>query len=529
MRPGTAAPEFSTMNGADRLCDTLLVNGVDVCFANPGTSEMHFVAALDRRPKMRCILGLFEGVVTAAADGYGRMADKPAATLLHTGPGLANGLANLHNARRARTPIVNVVGDHAAYHLAYDAPLTTDIESFARPVSDWLRRIAGPDDVAPSAEAAVLAARSTPGIATLILPADSAWGAAAEDGPSAIPIPGPRPVPEARIAAVADALRRAGPRGALLLGGTATRADALASAGRIAAATGARLFGPVFVERVAGGRGRIPVERIPYPVDAAVAALAGVELLVLVGAKEPVAFFAYPNKPSRLLGEAAEALALGVPGEALAEALEQLADRLDAPREAPRSPARAIGGMPSGDLTDAAITQAVGLLLPEGAILVDEGLTSGRGVFDLLKGAPPHDYLMLTGGAIGFGPGFAAGAAVAQPDRKVLALQADGSGMYTVQALWTQARERLDVVTVVYSNRAYAILQHEMRNVGVNHYADNARRMMELDDPALDWVSLANGMGVEGASVETAEGFFSLLDYALGRKGPFLIECVMGV
>ena len=253
------------MNGADRLCDTLLTNGVDLCFANPGTSEMHFVAALDRRPEMRCILGLFEGVVTAAADGYGRMAEKPAATLLHTGPGLANGLANLHNARRARTPIVNVVGDHASYHLPFDAPLTTDIESFARPVSDWLRRIVGPDDVAPSAEAAILAARTTPGIATLILPADSAWSTATEGARHAVAVPGLRPVPEERITEAAEALRRAGPRGALLLGGAATRVGALAAAGRIAAATG-RTAIRTGLRRAGRGRTRTGADRThPLP------------------------------------------------------------------------------------------------------------------------------------------------------------------------------------------------------------------------------------------------------------------------
>ncbi len=516
------------MNGADRLCDTLLGNGVDVCFANPGTSEMHFVAALDRRPQMRCVLGLFEGVVTAAADGYARMAEKPAATLLHTGPGLANGLANLHNARRARTPMVNIVGDHAAYHLAYDAPLTTDIDSLARPMSHWLRRCTGPEDVGPAAAAAIVAARTHPGIATLILPADSAWGevsGAADIVPAVIP--GPRAVPEARIAAAADAIRRAGPRAGLLLGNAALRGAALETAGRIAAATGARLFSPVQIPRLEGGRGRVPVTKIPYAIDLALKCLAEVDVLVMVGAPEPVAFFAYPGKPSRLLPEGAPALLLAEPGEALGDALEALADRFGA-----RAPLRLdapalLDGVPDGDLTDAALSHSIAMLLPENTVVVDEGLTTARSAFDLFKRSAPHDYLMLTGGAIGMGPGAAAGAALAAPGRKVVALQADGSGMYTLQGLWTQAREKLDVVTIVFSNRAYAILQREMRNVGVNQFGENARRMMQLDDPALDWVSLANGMGVEGAAVESAEGFHAVLDYALGREGPFLIEAVM--
>ena len=518
------------MNGADRLCDTLLGNGVDVCFANPGTSEMHFVAALDRRPEMRCVLGLFEGVVTAAADGYARMADKPAATLLHTGPGLANGLANLHNARRARTPMVNVVGDHAGYHLAYDAPLTSDIDSLARPMSHWLRRCTGPADVGPAAEAAIVAARTHPGVATLILPADSAWGEIADAGevvPAAIPAS--RAVAEEQIAAAAEALRRAGPRAGLLLANTGLRADALETAGRIAAATGAKLFSPVQIARIEAGLGRVPVTKIPYAIDLALKCLADLDVLVLVGGPEPVAFFAYPGKPSRLLPEGAPALPLAEPGEDIRGALLALADRLGAraPLEVVR-PA-ALEGVAEGDLTDAALSRSVAMLMPEGAIVVDEGLTTARSVFDLLKGAPPHDYLMLTGGAIGMGPGAAAGAALASPGRKVVALQADGSGLYTVQGLWTQAREKLDVVTIVFSNRAYAILQREMRNVGVNDFGENARRMMQLDDPAIDWVSLANGFGVEGAAVETAEGFHAVLEYALTRdgQGPFLIEAVM--
>ncbi len=517
------------MNGADRLCDTLLGNGVDVCFANPGTSEMHFVAALDRRPQMRCVLGLFEGVVTAAADGYARMAGKPAATLLHTGPGLANGLANLHNARRARTPMVNVVGDHAGYHLAYDAPLTSDIDSLARPMSHWLRRCTGPSDVGPAAEAAVVAARTHPGVATLILPADSAWGEVEGAGAVvAAALPLPRPVDDARIAAAAAAIRAAGPRAGLLLGNLALRAGALETASRIAAATGATLFSPVQIARIEAGRGRVPVTKIPYAIDSALKCLAGIDVLVLIGAPEPVAFFAYPGKPSRLLPEGAPALMLAEPGDAIGEAIGALADRLGARTPLALPTPAALEGVPAGDLTDAALSHSIAMLLPEGAIVVDEGLTTARSAFDLFKRAPPHDYLMLTGGAIGMGPGAAAGAALASPGRKVVAMQADGSGMYTVQGLWTQAREKLDVVTIVFSNRAYAILQREMRNVGVEEFGDNARRMMQLDDPALDWVALANGLGVEGAAVETAEGFHAVLDYALGRQGPFLIEAVMG-
>ena len=519
------------MNGADRLCETLLGNGVDLCFANPGTSEMHFVAALDRRPEMRCVLGLFEGVVTAAADGYGRMAEKPAATLLHTGPGLANGLANLHNARRASTPIVNIVGDHAAYHLPFDAPLTTDIESFARPVSNWLRRVIGPDDVGPAAEAAILAARTAPGVATLILPADAAWGEAASGARPKVMVPSLPAVSEKRLLDIVETLRRAGSRAGILLGGSATRAAALDSAGRIAVATGAKLFGEVFIARIEAGQGRVPVQRIPYPVDAALAALAEIDVLVLVGAREPVAFFAYPDKPSRLLPAQSQAVLLGEPGEALGDALALVADRLGAKTRFEAPSAMVLDGMPDGDLTDAAISRAVAMLLPEDAVVIDEGLTSGRDLFNLLKTAPRHDYLMLTGRCdrLRLAPAVAVGAAVgvSGPEdrgaagRRIRHVHPAGA----LDAGAGEARRRDGDL------RQFAPMRSCSRRCAtsvVQDFGANARRMMQLDDPALDWVALANGMGVEGASVESGRrGFYAVLDYALSRPGPFLIEAVM--
>ncbi len=516
------------MNGADRLCDVLLANDVDVCFANPGTSEMHFVAALDRKPAMRCVLGLFEGVVTGAADGYGRMADRPAATLLHTGPGLANGLANLHNARRARTPVVIVVGDHASYHLAFDAPLTSDIESLARPMSQWVRRVTGPEDVGPAAEAAYLASRAIPGVATLILPADAAWG---EVVPATVER-APKPVkPTATIEAtraVAEAIRRAPGRVGLLLAGAALRAGALETAGRIAAACQARLFGGPAVARAERGRGRVSVERIPYPLDAATMALRDVDTLILVGASEPVAFFAYPGKPSRLVRDDCHVVTLATPDCDLERALEALADELGVARSHPNiapSPA-ATDAVPQGILTGDAIALILARMLPENAIVCEEALTSARELFELGAHAAPHDYLMNTGGSIGIGIPLAIGAAIACPQRKVVTLQADGSGMYTVQGLWTQAREQLDVLTIILSNRAYAILRMELRNLGVNQVGRNAERMMSLDHPELDWVSLAKGMGVDGARATTCEGFTSLLTSALRRRDPFLIEAM---
>ncbi|WP_185983779.1 acetolactate synthase large subunit [Aureimonas mangrovi] len=515
------------MNGADSLCDTLLANGVDVCFANPGTSEMHFVAALDRKPQMRCVLGLFEGGVTGAADGYARMADRPAATLLHCGPGLANGLANLHNARRARTPMINVVGDHATYHLVHDAPLTSDIESLARPMSQWVGRAERAQDVAPHAAEAYEAAMATPGVSTLILPADAAWGDVAPETQPVVAGPIVKhAVNSAAINAAAAALR-SGRRTRLLLGGLALRADALEIAGRIAAATGARLLAPMSNGRIERGAGRVPLERVPYPIDISLVALADIECLVTVGASVPVAFFAYPGKPGRLIPDGAEVVEMGAPGDDLLAALEALADELGATGPAILAKAPEAQNVTDGALTVENLNILLAGAIPENAIVCDESVSSGRQFFAMSQGAPRHDYLQLTGGAIGIGIPLAAGAAVACPDRKVLLLQADGSGMYTCQALWTHARENLDVVTVIFSNRAYAILQGEMRNVGVNHFGENARRMLDIDRPALDWVSLSRGMGVEAGRAETVSAFRKLLTEALSRRGPFLIEAVL--
>ena len=514
------------MNGADMLCDVLLVNGIDVCFANPGTSEMHFVAALDRKPQMRCVLGLAEGVVTAAADGYARMADKPAATLLHLGPGLANGLANLHNAKRARTPMINIVGEHATYHLQYDAPLTSDIDSLAGPVSQWVGRATTAAEVQTRTEEAYTAALSRRGVSTLILHADAAWGELNAQAPAAVSVP-PAPLPDAgEIARAAAALR--GRKSVLILAGRAVRAEALEAAGRIAAATGTAIFNQTS-DRTSRGAGRVAAMRVPYKIEQAVEALKNFEVAVCIGGKQPVGFFAYPGKPGLMLQPGCEVIELADHAHDLRGTLEALADELGArntPFVANRSTQKDITA-PAGDLSGDTISIAVARALPENAIVCEESLTSAGRLAALAPGLPPHEHLTLTGGAIGIGIPLAAGAAIAAPDRKVISLQADGSGMYTVQGLWTQARENLDVVTVIFSNRAYAILQGEMRAVGVNELGVNARRMLDLDKPELDWCALAKGMGVEAGRATTLDEFTKLLDAALSRRGPFLIEAMI--
>jgi acetolactate synthase-1/2/3 large subunit len=511
------------MNGAESLVHTLLACGIDTCFANPGTSEMHFVAALDRIPGMRCVLGLFEGVVTGAADGYARMADRPAATLLHCGPGLANGLANLHNGRRANTMVVNCVGDQATYHRPLDAPLTADTEGFARGVSGWVRTATHAEHVGPDAAVAVQAARTSPGlIATLILPSDTCWNPGGVVG-RPLPIPAP---PTATPSAIAEAARvlRAGEPTLLLLGNRALRAGPLADAHRIAAATGARLISQGANNRVERGRGRHPIERVPYAVDAALAELAGVAHVILVGALSPVAFFAYPGKPGSFLPPDCILHVLTRPEHDQADALAALADELAAPAVPPPTHPRAEATR--GAISRAALAASLTALLPEGAIICDEGVSFGRTLYPDTQGAAPHDWLQLAGGAIGEGMPLATGAAVAAPGRRVVNLQADGSAMYTLQSLWTQARERLDVTTIILANRQYAILLGELAAVGANP-GRTALDMMDLGNPDLDWVKLAGGMGVEAIRATTMEAFNEAFSASLSRSGPFLIELVI--
>jgi acetolactate synthase-1/2/3 large subunit len=516
---------MDSMNGAESLLRTLVESGVEVCFANPGTSEMHFVSAIDRVEGMRPVLGLFEGVVTGMADGYGRMAGRPAATLLHLGPGLANGLANLHNARRAASPIVNIVGDHATYHAQYDAPLTSDIVGFARPVSGWLHSSTSAGSVAADGARAVQAARQAPGqIATLIVPADVAWLDAGQPA-DALPVAPPSSVSAAAVAATVAALRNGKPT-AILLRGAALRGEGPAAAGRIAAATGARLFCDTFAPRLERGAGRVVIDRLPYFAEQLVETLSSFEQLVLVGATPPVAFFAYPGKPSWCSPDGATILHLSHPHEDGVEALAEVADTLGAPtRELAVAPL-ALADHPTGRFDQFTIGQVIARLLPAGAIVSDEAATSGLGPALALATAAPHDVLSLTGGAIGQGLPLAAGAAVACPDRKVVCLHGDGGAMYTVQALWTMVRERLDVTTVIFANRSYGILNIELQRVGADS-GPKALSMLDLGNPDLDWVALATGMGVEAVRVESIDGFRDAFASAMSQQGPRLIEAVL--
>lgn len=512
------------MNGAETLVQSLVNSGVTVCFANPGTSEMHFVGALDGNPDIRCVLCLFEGIASGAADGYARMTGRPAATLLHLGPGLANAGANLHNAMRAGVPLVNIVGDHAVYHRHLDAPLTSNIEGLAQTWSVWVKTGRKSHAVASDAAEAVRQAREGRGIATLILPADTAWTEAQEPAP-ARPVLAPAvPEPE-RLALIERVLERGEPTLFLLAGAALADAAALDTMDRIAQKTGAEMLADTSYARLEAGAGRPRVEAIPYPVDEAVARLAHIRHCILIGAEAPVGFFAYPDKPGRLLPPECAIHVLAHPGEDAPAALDALSERLDCRDLAPRHAVRtAPVPIPDGPLTSAAIGASLANRMPDNTIVCDESLTTGGPILAALACAAPHSHLQLTGGAIGIGMPLSVGAAVACPDRKVITLQADGSGMYTPQALWTQARETLDVVTIVLSNRTYEILRHEMRNVGVENPGQKALSMTSLNDPSIDWPGLARSLGVPAERASTGAEFDRLLAEALSRPGPFLLE-----
>lgn len=515
------------MNGAECLLRTLVNNGIGTCFMNPGTSEMHFVAALDRVPGMRAVLCLFEGVCSGAADGYARMLRKPAATLLHLGPGLANGLSNFHNARKARSPIVSIVGEHSTQHLRYDAPLSADIPAFASGVSSDIRIVQRVEELGSAALDAIHAAVKPPGqISMLIVPADMSWSDAGEPA-AAVPSASRSQAGEGAIRAAAKLLRSRQNIG-LLLGGTALTGPALEAAGRLASATGVRVFADRNAARTESGRGRFQPCRIPYFPEPARQALAGLQHLVLVEAKPPVSFFGYPECPSDLLPEGCEIHHLAKIDEDGPAALAALVDECGAGSSRAEHPAQPPVPLPeSGCLTPDAVGRVVSALLPEGAIVSDETISSSEPVWNHLLCAAPYDHLPITGGSIGQGLPVALGAAVACPGRKVVALEADGSGMYTPQALWSMARESADVTIVIFANRRYRILEVEMRRTGAEGFGATANDMIDIGRPDLDWVKLSQAMGVPAARAANVEEFRHQFSLAISERGPRLIEAVL--
>jgi acetolactate synthase-1/2/3 large subunit len=515
------------MNGAESLLGTLVNNGVEVCFTNPGTSEMHFVAALDEVEGIRCVLGLFEGVLSGAADGYARMARKPASTLLHLGPGLGNALANVHNARKGYLPMVNIIGDHATYHLEYDAPLTSDIEGIAGAVSHWVYTSKSSEDIA--ADAAEACRQANLGqIATLVLPADVSWG----DNPNGVseavaPIP-PARVPEKRIAEAVDKIR-SGKSCMLMIGGREVDTQRGLMLSRIGKACGARTSTDTFPTRVARGAGTADIERLPYLAELAIDHIKDIEHLILIGAKPPVSFFAYPNVPSAIAAEGCEQFVLATPDEDIDHLLEALLERLDAIDVTPDIHPLNIPELPTGPLDANSVAVSLTALLPETTVVVDEGITSGLACFPMMATAQPHDWLNQTGGAIGWGLPAAVGAAIACPDRQVLCLEGDGSAMYTIQSLWTMAREHLDVTVVIFNNRKYSILELEFARTGARGGIPGPKAASTLDigSPDMDFVSMAQGMGVRASRATTAEEFNTQLQAAFATRGPHLIDAIV--
>jgi acetolactate synthase-1/2/3 large subunit len=511
------------MNGAESLVATLADQGVEVCFANPGTSEMHFLAALES-PRIKSVLCLFEGVCTGAADGYYRMRDKPASTLLHLGPGLANGLANIHNARRASSGMVNIVGEHATFHLKYDAPLTSDIAGLARPLSHWVRQADSASSIAADAAAAIAQANAKPGrIATLILPGNFSWGQAGEPQRIEQKLAQPGRPDAARIEHVAKILRSAEPA-LLILGGKATRGRALELAGRIVAKTGCRVATQFFQSRIERGAGRVPLERIPYAVSQAEAFLKPFKHIITVETGEPIAFFSYPDKPSLLKSPDCQVHRLIDADEDAALGLEMMADALDARTTAPMLQPAEEKGAPEGPLHPVSIAHALAAAMPENCILVDESLTTGRESMGLTAGARPHDAIQNMGGSIGYGTPVATGAALACPDRRTFCLVGDGSAMYTIQSLWTQARESLPVTTVVFANNSYQILKAEYANMGFGAPGPQALSMIDIDRPSIDWVAMGKSMGVPATQVDNVGDFYRAMVRSTQAAGPTLIE-----
>jgi acetolactate synthase-1/2/3 large subunit len=517
---------LTQVTGAESLLRTLVENRVDTCFMNPGTSEMHFVAALDRVPGMRGVLCLFEGVCSGAADGYARATGRPAATLLHLGPGLANGLANFHNARKARSPVVSIVGEHSTAHLRVDAPLTSDIRAFARTVSDCVRVAESSDDIARAAAETVAAARQPPGqVAMLIIPADYSWSATSAGVEKIAPVDPITPGLPSQTAMDRAARLLRIPGAALLLGGRSVNPRGLDAARRISEQTGARVIMARNVARIAAGRGRFEVPQVPYFPEAALPFLAAVKNLILVESEAPVSFFGYPGTPSSMTPESCEITTLARRDEDGTAALDALAGTYKACGPDLGEPVAAPDD--TGDLTLDEVGRALAALIPEDALIAEEMVSSAAKVLGYLRAAAPHDYMPVTGGAIGQGLPVGLGAAIGCPERKVIALEADGSGMYTLQALWTMARENADVVVVIFANRRYRILDIEMRRTGAEGWGDAAGSMIDIGRPDLDWLRLSEGCGVHATRATTSREFTQQFRDAVRERGPRLIEAVL--
>lgn len=521
--------DSSAMTGAQSLLETLVACGVDACFANPGTSELHLVAALQNDKRMRSVLCLFEGVATGAADGYSRVAGKPAATLLHLGPGLANGWANLHNAKKAKTPVINIVGDHATWHLPLGASLTSDLEGLSASISDWTKISASTADIGPDVALAYQTAMAKGGqIATLILPADTTWN---NGGIVAKPLPpAAATMPSNEEIAKAVSVFTSGRRIAVLVTGDSLIGEGREACTRIAAKTGATFFCHGLNRQMERGAGRMEFRRLSAWGQETLDVLARFDDLVIIGTGQPVLSFAHPTYKSVLVPDSVHVTKLASAEDDVTGTLKALSAAVGAPSAeaiAPLLAQRQHFDLATGALTAEAIGRAINKFMPAGAIISDEAGTAGGGTYPFTAKAEPHDCLFLTGGSIGQGLPVALGAAMARPDRKILNLQADGSAAYTVQALWSMAREKCDVTVVIFSNRQYGILMRSIGMYAIPGMPNRVPDLFDLSNPDINWAQVAEGMGVEGHVCRTAEEFNRIFQDCMRRKGPQLIEAVM--
>lgn len=516
------------MTGAEVILQTAKNAGVEICFANAGTTELPLVAAFDTISGIRPVLGLFEGVCTGSADGYGRMTQKPAMTLLHLGPGFANGIANLHNARRAKTPVFNVIGEHASWHLAADPPLNMDVKSLAKPVSGWLKTSRSVNTLAKDT-AEALNASLYGQISTLIVPADYQWS---EYNGKDVAFPQFKfePLNRKKIQAAANLINKSA-RPALILGGRALRKEALMTAAKIKAATGCDLLMVTFPAYLDRGAGLPKLTRIPYFPEQAAQLLAEYDSFVLAGADEPVAFFGYQGGQSFYLNPRQKKIRIDSDKQDTALALSELAEHFGVGANTDTTSVLAgfaLPEMPAGKLNSQKLGAVIANLQPEGCIIVEEGVTAGAPYYALAQTLKPHSHMSLTGGAIGMGMPCALGASLACPDKQVINIEADGSAMYTVQALWSQAHEKTNVITIICSNRKYFTIEFECRRAGLTSLGDAAAALIKMDNPPLDWIALGRSMGVPSVCVGTAEELAKELKAALDEPGPHLIEAVLG-
>lgn len=517
------------VNGAEALVATLEACGVTACFANPGTTELEIVAALDRSAGIRSVPVLFEGVAVGAADGFGRMSGIPGAALLHTGAGFPNGLSAVLNAAKASSPSIAIVGDHPLAIREWNHVIASgvDIERVAAPYAKWVRR-SRLTTVGQDAADAFAAACSAPGgPATLVVPSDVAWSAGAEPGrPSAAQKPSP--VSAEAVLQAAYALRLPGEAALVLHGEATVDPAALRAAADIAATTGCRVMARA--SRIVRGPDFLPVEFLPYSPMLAIEALKGIRHLVLVGAHPPIMPWTYPDRSAPMMADPeCRIWTLARPEENVVDALTTLAAEIggDRSRAAPQ-PAPGMAPVPaSGTVTPDALAQSIAALIPENAIVIDESVTTGRSFYQVSAASRPHDWLRNLGGALGYGQPVAIGSAIACPDRKVIVLQGDGAAMYTPQSLWTIAHEGLNVLVVIFANRSYEVLRVDMRlrhqNVdgAVNH------ALTDLGTPAIDWAGLARSLGIRSARLDSMQAFNEAFAREAQTAEPALLEVIV--